>query len=76
MKRMLFALVALLLVGSPNALAQLTTATISGTVKDGSGGVLPGVAVTVRARGDGDFAVGRDRCGRPLRSAESAAGRL
>ncbi len=48
MKRMLFALVALLLVGAPNALAQLTTATISGTVTDGSGGVLPGVAVTVK----------------------------
>ena len=48
MKRMLFAFVAFLLIGSPDVLAQLTTATISGTIKDSSGGVLPGVAVTIK----------------------------
>ena len=48
MKRMLFAFVAFLLIGSPDVLAQLTTATMSGTIKDSSGGVLPGVAVTIK----------------------------
>ena len=71
MKRMLFALVALLLVGAPNALAQLTTATISGTVKDGGGGVLPGVAITVKHVETGISRSVVIRCGRTLRSAES-----
>ncbi len=48
MARMIFGVVALLLVAPPLVLAQLTTATISGTVKDGGGGVLPGVAVVVK----------------------------
>ncbi|MPY90917.1 MAG: TonB-dependent receptor plug domain-containing protein [Luteitalea sp.] len=48
MSRVPFVLIGFLLVAPPGALAQLTTGTISGTVKDGGGGVLPGVTVTVR----------------------------
>ncbi|MPY90916.1 MAG: TonB-dependent receptor plug domain-containing protein [Luteitalea sp.] len=48
MRRALFVLIGFLLVAPPGALAQLTTGTISGTVKDDSGGVLPGVTVTLR----------------------------
>jgi hypothetical protein len=41
------ALLLLGLLASP-ALAQINTATISGTIKDETGGVLPGVDVTIR----------------------------
>ena len=76
MKRMLFAFVALLLIGSPDVLAQLTTATISGTIKDSSGGVLPGVAVTVKHVETGiSRSVVTDADG-TLRGAKFAAGRL
>jgi protocatechuate 3,4-dioxygenase beta subunit len=40
---------ALLIVGLPEpTFAQITAATISGTIKDETGGVLPGVAVEVK----------------------------
>ena len=48
MSRILFVMSAVLLLGPASVLGQLTTATISGTVKDSSGGVLPGVTVTIR----------------------------
>ncbi len=46
MKRVLCAVIALLCV-APAARAQVDRATLSGTVKDASGGVLPGATVTV-----------------------------
>src|SRR5688572_33451760 len=47
----IFALVFLLASGS--ALAQSTTATISGVAKDDSGAVLPGVTIVVRSTDTG-----------------------
>src|SRR5262245_18810244 len=40
--------IVLVLAATPALMAQVTTATIFGTVKDDSGAVLPGVSVTVR----------------------------
>ena len=45
-KRYLPILVVMLIVSS-NAWAQLTTGTVTGVVKDGTGGVVPGVTITV-----------------------------
>ena len=45
-KRYLPMLVVMLIVSS-NAWAQLTTGTVTGVVKDGTGGVVPGVTITV-----------------------------
>jgi hypothetical protein len=50
MKRMLrglFAVVAVLFLYAPGALAQVDRATLTGVVKDSSGGVVPGATVTV-----------------------------
>ena len=44
----LFGLLLVLVFGSQMVLAQVNTATISGTVQDESGAVIPGVAITVR----------------------------
>jgi hypothetical protein len=48
MRRGLWVVFAFLLVAPPGALAQLTTGTISGTVQDEGGGMLPGVSVTLK----------------------------
>jgi carboxypeptidase family protein len=42
-----FAVLALLLIGAPS-FAQITAATISGSIKDDTGGVLPGAEVVAR----------------------------
>src|SRR6266511_2998876 len=42
---------ATLLTASTNARAQVTTATLYGVVRDSSGGILPGVSVTVTHQG-------------------------
>src|SRR5262245_40357622 len=44
---LLFALGSLLLVSPAAASAQVTTADLVGTIKDSSGGVVPGVTVTL-----------------------------
>lgn len=46
--RVVLALVLLAATSAPPAFAQITSATISGTVKDETGGVLPGVDVVIR----------------------------
>ena len=48
MKRRIVLVVLVLLATITPAVAQITTATISGTIKDETGGVLPGVDVVVR----------------------------
>src|SRR5580765_5100654 len=49
------ALVALVFAGYPTVLrAQTTSATVSGTVQDSQGGVLPGVTVTLTSRTQGN----------------------
>src|ERR1700730_6841059 len=48
-------LVALVFAGYPSALrAQTTSASVSGTVQDSQGGVLPGVTVTMTSRTQGN----------------------
>ena len=53
------ALIALVAIAIP-ASAQTTTATVTGTVKDGQGGVIPGATVTLisEARGTRSTPVG------------------
>ena len=56
------ALAGLVVLGLPvHSQAQTTSASVSGTVQDQQGGVLPGVAVTLTSRTQGNVADGRDR---------------
>ncbi|HET9831612.1 MAG TPA: carboxypeptidase regulatory-like domain-containing protein, partial [Vicinamibacterales bacterium] len=49
------ALIALVFAGSPTAVrAQTTSATVSGSIQDAQGGVLPGVTVTLTSRTQGN----------------------
>ena len=52
MKRLILALV-LWIVSTGMATAQFETGSITGTVRDSSGGVLPGVTVTLLNKGTG-----------------------
>ena len=45
--RVVLVVLVLLATITPLAVAQITTATISGTIKDETGGVLPGVDIVV-----------------------------
>ena len=44
------------------ARAQVTTGTIMGTVRDSSGGAVPGASVTITETDRGDLVHLRDRC--------------
>ena len=50
----------------PTAIAQETTATVTGTVTDQSGGVLPGVVVSLKHVGTGRVFEGIDRSRRRI----------
>jgi len=57
-------LVALVLAGYPTVLhAQTTSATVSGSVQDAQGGVLPGVTVTLTSRTQGNVLTGATDAG-------------
>lgn len=47
-RRLAWLLVCVSLAGTAPAIAQSTTGTISGVVKDNQGGVIPGATVTIR----------------------------
>ena len=53
MQRKIFAAGLLFLVFAAHALGQSTNATVSGTVQDPSGAVLPGVEITAKNNGTG-----------------------
>src|SRR4051794_40822485 len=50
----LFLVVSMLLVMAPAALAQQTTATLTGTVYDSSGAIVPGASVSLKNEASGD----------------------
>ena len=74
------ALMVLLVVGAPTNGAGQDTASVSGTIADESGGVLPGVTVTATTSDtDGDTPPGaycRERRSRAVRDRGSASGEL
>src|SRR5436309_10646515 len=46
--RLAIAFVALIALGTSPVFAQISTATMSGVVRDGTGGLIPGVTVTIK----------------------------
>ena len=67
---------ALIVLGTCLSVAQTSTATILGTVKDASGALIPGVSITVKHTESGLTRKRRERRARRLQCTAASRGRV